>query len=91
MAKQTLLQELQKLAEAGKIVYGSKETVHALKKGTAVKVFVSRTAPITVKEDITHYASLGNILVVELAQSASELGTLCKKPFDVSVAAVTNE
>ena len=39
--------------------------------------------------DIKHYAQLDSVEIIELPQSNEELGTLCRKPFPVSVIAST--
>ena len=82
------LEELKKLAEGDKLVIGKDETMKALKTGSLSKVFVAKNIPKSVKEDINYYAELAKIEVVEIDRSNEELGTLCKKPFSISVLGV---
>jgi len=80
--------ELQKLLVEGKLVFGSKETLKLLREGKAKKVFVSSNCKESVKEDVERYCSLGGVECVGLEQAADEVGTLCRKPFSISVIGV---
>ena len=68
-----------------RIILGTDLTIKQLKRGNLVKVFVSSNCPSRIKEDVTHYSKLGSSAVESLDIPNVELGTICKKPYSVSV------
>ena len=66
-------------------VIGLKRTMKLMRQGKIKKVFLSANTSTTVKEDIQHYGALLNAAVEELKLTNEELGTLCKRPFSISV------
>lgn len=68
-----------------RLVLGTKLTVKQLKRGNVAKVFLSSNCPEPVRKDIAHYSQLGSIALEQLDIPNSDLGTICKKPFSVSV------
>lgn len=68
-----------------KLLIGAKQSIKALRKEALSKVFVASNCPRPLVEDLNHYASLDGIPVEKLNIACDELGTLCKKPFMVSV------
>ncbi len=80
--------ELKKLAEQGKLVMGTERTLTKLKAGHIAKVFVSSNCPQQVRDSINHYTQLSNAEIIDLDYHNDELGTVCKKPFAISVAGV---
>ena len=83
----TQLNEIKKLVDGKKVVLGATETVKLLRKKKAAKIWVSKNVRADLLADIKHYAGLSGTEIVELPQSNEELGTLCRKPFHVSVIA----
>jgi len=81
------LKELKK-AIAGKAIYGSKETLKLIKRGKVQKVFLSSNCQEDFKRRIQKYAVLGEIEVFEMKENNHELGTLCKKPYAISVISI---
>jgi large subunit ribosomal protein L30e len=80
--------EIQKALEANKIILGTDRVIKGLKNGELKKVFVTSNAPQIIKEDVAHYAQLGNTQVVELVETNEDLKERCKKPFFISVVAI---
>jgi large subunit ribosomal protein L30e len=72
----------------GKLLLGMKSTIKAIRKSAVSKVFLAKNCPEVIAEDIEHYCSLADIVVERLNIDCDELGTLCKKPFYVSVIGV---
>ncbi len=68
-----------------RLVLGTDITMKELKRGSIAKVFLASNCPETVKKDVTHYSQIGNIAMEVLDMPNSDLGTICKKPFSVSV------
>ena len=80
---------MSKLTGSKRLVYGTEQTIKALKQGKMEKVFLSSNVPKSVKEDVEHYAKLAkNVAVVMLNTPNDELGILVKKSFTISVLGV---
>ena len=77
--------ELKKLVKEGKIIIGTNKVMKTLKLGKLKEVYLSSNCPKYTKDDVKHYAKLNNVKVNELKESNEELGTICKKPFSISV------
>ena len=73
------------IKENKRLVLGTHRTLKKLKMKSLKKVYVSSNIPEEILEDIEHYSKLYNIPLVKLKETNEELGTLCKKPFSVSV------
>ncbi len=95
MAKKKVVEEdikaLKVKLQEGKAVIGTEVALKGIKSGTMRKVFISSNCPQKVKEDLSYYARLASIPVVELKYTNEELGIFCKKNFLVSVLGVTEE
>ena len=83
--KESDVDEIKKNLETGKLIFGTEMTMKGLKLGDVQKVFVTKNCPAEVRDDISHYSSIGKFEVVELESTNEELGVICKKPFSVSV------
>ncbi len=81
--------EVKKLLEAKKLVLGTDETLKLLRQGKIKRVFLASNCKQQDKSDIEQYCKLGNVEIVELAQSNDEIGVLCRKPFAISVVGVS--
>ncbi|MFC1691495.1 ribosomal L7Ae/L30e/S12e/Gadd45 family protein [Nanoarchaeota archaeon] len=81
----TAASDLKKLLETGNIVFGTERTLKLLKLSKIQKVFLASNCPDLVRTDIHYYSELSSTEIVELAYPNDELGTICKKPFSVSV------
>jgi len=79
------IDDIKKGVKERKIIIGTSRTIKALKLGKISKVFLTSNCPSDVKEDIEYYSKLSKVKVVKLRQPNVELGTICKKPFPISV------
>lgn len=77
--------EIKKALEGKKAVIGTERVIKQLKLGKLEKVFMTANAPADVKDSILYYSKLSSANVVQLKQPNEELGTICKKPFAISV------
>jgi large subunit ribosomal protein L30e len=68
-----------------RLVLGTGLTVKQLKRGNISKVFLSSNCPESVKKDVAHYSQVAGVEVEDLGIPNTELGTVCKKPFSVSI------
>ncbi len=79
------IDDIKKGIKEGKLIIGTSRTMKALKLGKVSKVFLTSNCPDSVKEDVEYYAKLSKAKVVKLRQPNGELGTICKKPFPISI------
>jgi ribosomal protein L30E len=82
------LTQLQKALEQQNVTIGTNETIRNLKAGNAATVYLAENAEQSVKEDIQHYAKVTDTDVEQLNIANDELGTICKKPFNIQVVSV---
>lgn len=82
------IEEVKKIAKAGKAIFGREETLKALKLGKVGKVYVTVNCPEDVKADIVYYAELSGAEVINLSIPNDEMGTICRRPFVISVLSV---
>ncbi|MCD6114657.1 MAG: 50S ribosomal protein L30e [Thermoprotei archaeon] len=83
--------ELRMAIKTGKVRFGSKEAIKALKHGKAKMVIIAANAPKEIKDDILYYAKLSKIPVYIFQGTSVELGTICGKPFMVSAITIYDE
>ena len=69
-------------------VIGLERTMKLLRQGKIKKIFLAANTSAQAKDDIRHYSSLTKAAVEELELTNEELGTLCKRPFSISVIGV---
>ena len=81
-------EDIKKLLKSKNLVVGTGKTVKYIKTGKLSKVYVSSNCPAGVKEDLKYYGELAQTPIIELEQTNEEIGTLCKKPFFISVLSV---
>ena len=77
--------DIKKALKDKKAVIGTNSVIKNLRLGKLVRVYVTLNCPNTVKEDIERYSDLAKTEIVKLKISNDSLGTLCKKPFSVSL------
>lgn len=71
------------------ILFGSERTIKALRIGKVERIYFSSNCPEVAEEDIRTYAGLSEVPLFQLQYPNDEIGALCKKPFAISVVAVT--
>jgi len=78
---ETLQNDLLKNSE--KLIFGTDRVLKLLRNDKLLRVYLSRNCNVNVKQDIQLLSK--GVEVVELEYVNSEVGTICKKPFSVSV------
>jgi ribosomal protein L30E len=79
-------EEIKKLIATPKVIVGTQRTLKSVRAGKIAKIFLAKNVKETIKSDIESYAKVqGNIEIVTLELGNDELGTMCKKPFAISV------
>jgi large subunit ribosomal protein L30e len=77
--------QLRKLIEDKKVTIGTAATVKALKADTLKRVVIAKNASDVTKNALNRYKAVGGVSVEEIDVSNDELGTMCKKPFSISL------
>lgn len=74
-----------KLVKKDKTVIGTKTVLKELKAKTLSKVFLASNCLPKIKADLSYYAELAGVPIVELEMGNEELGVLCKRNYFVAV------
>lgn len=72
----------------GKHIIGAQAGLKNLKLGKIEKVFLASNCKEEVKGGVEKLAKLSGARVVVIKQPNDELGTICKKPFSISMLSV---
>ena len=80
-----VINDIKKSLKEGKLVVGADETIKGLKTGKFTKIYLAENCPEVLKGDLTRYAGMGGVEVVETGVPNTELGDICKKPFAIAV------
>jgi large subunit ribosomal protein L30e len=80
-----MIDEISKNLQSKKLVIGTDRTIKSLKLGKLKKVFASANVPADLMADLEHYTNIAKTELVKLDVPSDDLGTLCKKPFSISV------
>lgn len=74
--------------DTGKVILGSNKSLQAIKLGNGELAVIAENAPKDVKADVEAYAKLSEMPVYTFEGSSVELGSICGKPFTVTVLVV---
>ena len=74
--------------ESGKVEFGSKKGISASLSGGPKLFVVAVNAPLEIKGKVESQAKLSEIPVITYPGSSMELGSVCGRPFPVSVLSV---
>ncbi len=88
MAKIDVNKELRRAVDTGKVFFGQKQAEKSILKGKAQLVIISGNIPKLEKEKIVANAAVSQVPSIEFDGSGLELGSVCGKPFVVSVMVV---
>ena len=89
MAKKVSSADIKKMIKAGNVIIGTEMAIKGLKLGKLEKIMVSSNCPERVEKNINYYAGLTGTEVQKLDYPNDELGIICKKPFSISVLALS--
>ncbi len=88
MAKSKIIdvnEEIKKLVATPKAIVGTQKTLKGLRAGKVAKVFLAKNVKETTRSDVEKYSGIAGVEIVRLELGNDELGTICKKPFSISV------
>ncbi|RJQ17039.1 hypothetical protein C4573_03190 [Candidatus Woesearchaeota archaeon] len=80
--------ELKKLLTAKKLIIGTNTVMRALRAKHLKKIYLANNCAPDTKKDFEKYAKMLQVELLVLDMPNEDLGTLCKKPFFVSVVGV---
>ncbi len=81
-------EEIRKLLTSKKFIVGEEEVLKNVRKNALAKVYVASNAKKELLKDLQKYSGLSGFQVVDTAVPNDELGTICKKPFSISIIGV---
>lgn len=81
-------QELRNVIDTGKLIYGTNKVKKECFVGDPKLLILSNTIDKNKKQEFLYYAKLLNIKAIEYPENSLELGSVCAKPFSISVVAV---
>ena len=82
---QGISKEIRRAVETGKVSFGTKQGEKILLGGKAELIIISTNCQKTTRERITHLSGITQIPILEFRGTGLELGSVCGKPFTVSV------
>jgi len=83
--------EIRRAVDTGKVDFGEKQTEKNILKGNGELIIISSNAKKLLKERLEHYSKLSEIPFYKFPGTSNELGSVCGKPFAVSVMTVLNK
>jgi large subunit ribosomal protein L30e len=84
-------QELRNTIDTGKIIYGSNQSKKECLVGEPKLIIISSTISKSDQDLFKHYTKLLKIPVIEYPEGSIELGSVCGKPFSISIIAIIDE
>ena len=89
MAKNVdVVKEIRRAVDTGKVVFGQRESQKSLIDGKAKIVVCANNCPKMFKQKIVHQSKIGGANFLDFEQNGLELGSVCGKPFNVSILVV---
>jgi len=79
------LTNLKQALKDKKVKFGIEQTRKLVKNGKATEVIIASNCQENIEKELKHLADVFEIKLTKLEQNNEELGTICKKPFSVSV------
>ncbi len=86
-----IAQAIRLTVETGKVEFGSNKGIKNVLVGKVKMVVIPKNIPSEMKEDVLRYAKLSKIPVLEFSGTSLDLGSVCGKPFPVSVLSIYDE
>jgi large subunit ribosomal protein L30e len=86
-----LVREIRLTVESGKVEFGCRKGIKNALLGKAKLFVLARNTPSDIKDDVERYAKLSNIPVLVFNGTTMELGSVCGKPFPISVLSIYDE
>ncbi|PIN85210.1 MAG: 50S ribosomal protein L30e [Candidatus Diapherotrites archaeon CG11_big_fil_rev_8_21_14_0_20_37_9] len=91
MAEIDAAKEIRRATDTGKVIFGTKESENSIKNGSSKVIIISNNTPQLVREKMVSLSGITGTPPFLYQGSALDLGSVCGKPFPVSVMVVTDE
>ncbi len=75
--------------DTGEAVLGERNTLKGLRAGKFKLAIVASNCKAEAKEDLMRHASINEVFVYEYPGSTLELGSVCGKPFSISMLGIS--
>jgi large subunit ribosomal protein L30e len=82
-------EQIRKLIEEKKVTIGADETMRALRNDSLKAIVLASNTDAQMRESIMRAATIGGIALDDLSLPNDQLGTMCKKPFAISVLGIS--
>jgi len=79
---------IQIAVKTGKVLFGFKESLEALRGGRAKLIIIAKNIPKDREKTVQQYAKISRTPILQYDGSSLGLGSVCEKPFPVSVLAI---
>ena len=86
-----IISEIKKQLGTPEFIIGAEETLKELRKGNLAKAYLSSNPKPELVADIESLAKLSDVEIIRLDVPNDELGTMCKKPFPISVIGIRKQ
>ena len=80
-----MLEEIKKNLKSENLVIGTERTVKLLRIGKIKKIAVASNVSDKTRKDLEYYSKITGAEISVLKIPNEELGTVCKKPYSISV------
>ncbi len=87
----TNIEDLKKIAEKQKVIFGSTEIIKKIKQGKIQKVFLASNIPQEVENDIQHNATIAKTEIEKVSLPNYEFGLLFKRVHPILALGVLKE
>ena len=80
--------EIRRAVDTGDVKFGNKQAEKSVLKGVAGLIIISNNAPAQLKERVKQICTVSSVPLYEFEDTGLALGSVCGKPFVVSVLAI---
>lgn len=84
----SLSDEIQSAIKNGNAIIGVRESLKHIRTSSSKMIVVAENIPATLEKEIRHNSKISNVRLEVFNGSSKDLGTICGKPFPVSVLVV---
>lgn len=81
----TLVKDIQEAVKSKNVIVGHKKSMRFMKSNKPKLVIVAENAPERIKEELKHNAKISKTKVRIFNGTSKELGTICGKPFPITI------
>lgn len=86
-----LANDIRLAVDSGKTALGMNSAIDSIKSNAAKLVIIASKSGEGVLQDVLHMAKVSNIRTIVFEGTSMELGTVCGKPYSVSVLSIMEQ